>query len=220
MQKSDIGPADNPSPPRSRGRPRAFDRETALDAATNVFWTKGYEATSITDLTNAMGIGTKSLYAAFGSKDDLFTEALHHYVRKYEGLAWTRAKQAPTAREAVAAFLHDSAAAFSGEAADIPRGCMATIASVGCDGLPALRAFACDVASTFDRLTARIEQGVAEGDLPGGLDVIQLARFVETVQSGMSIRARNGADRQELDGVVDVAMAGWDGIVREAAGTA
>lgn len=202
---------------RGRGRPRAFDREAALDAATTLFWSKGYEATSINDLTQAMGIGTKSLYAAFGSKDALFTEALHHYVRKYEGLAWDRSRLAPTAREAVETFLRDSAAAFSGEAADIPRGCMATIASMGCDGLPALQAFACDVETTFDRLMVRIGQGVANGDLPSGLDVKRLARFVETVQGGMSIRARNGADRRELDGVVDVAMAGWDGIVASAA---
>jgi len=205
---------------RGRGRPRAFDREAALDAATTLFWSKGYEATSINDLTQAMGIGTKSLYAAFGSKDALFTEALHHYVRKYEGLSWNRARLAPTAREAVEAFLHDSAAALSGEAADIPRGCMATIASVGCDGLPALRAFACDVETTFDRLMVRIGQGVTDGDLPRDLDVTRLARFVETVQAGMTIRARNGADRRELDGVVDVAMVGWDGMVSAASASA
>lgn len=201
---------------RGRGRPRAFDRDAALDTATTLFWSKGYEATSIADLTQAMGIGAKSLYAAFGSKDDLFTQALHHYVRKYEGLAWDRARQATTTREATAAFLHDSAAAFSGAVFDIPRGCMATIASMGCEGLPALQAFAKDVETTFSRLKARIDRGVAEGDLPQDLDTARLARFVETVQAGMSIRARNGADRSELDSVVDVAMAGWDGIVSAA----
>lgn len=194
----------------------AFDREAALDAATDPFWTKGYEATSIADLTAAMGIGAKSLYAAFGSKDELFTEALHNYIRKYEGLAWDRARQASTAREAAAAFLYDSAAALSGAVCDMPRGCMATIASLGCDGLPALHAFARSVETTFTRIEARIERGVRDGDLPAGVDVVRLARFLETVQGGMSVQARNGADRAQLEGVADVAMAGWDAMVEAA----
>src|SRR5438034_418152 len=87
MQKPD----QRPGPPRAhqvrgRGRPRAFDREAALAQATRLFWCKGYEATSIADLTEAMGIGSPSLYAAFGSKEALYAEALRHYVQTYEAL--------------------------------------------------------------------------------------------------------------------------------------
>ncbi|MDG2520553.1 TetR/AcrR family transcriptional regulator [Caulobacter segnis] len=216
MHKDDAEQSGDLTLRRSRGRPRAFDRTAALDAATTLFWTNGYEATSISDLTEAMGIGAKSLYAAFGSKDALFTEALHHYVRKYGGLAWDRAREAPTAREAASAFLYDSAAALSGSVCDMPRGCMATIASLGCEGLAAVGEFAASIETTFQRLEARLKKGVDDGDLPPSVDVAQLARFVETVQSGMSVKARNGADRAELEGVAKVAMAGWDGIVRAA----
>jgi AcrR family transcriptional regulator len=76
-----------------------------------LFWANGYEATSISDLTERMGIGTKSLYAAFGSKEQLFSEALQLYLAIFEKVIWDRLQRATTAREAVSAFLHDSAQA-------------------------------------------------------------------------------------------------------------
>ena len=197
---------------RGRGRPRAFDREKALGAATHLFWENGYEATSISDLTAAMGIGTKSLYAAFGSKEALFTEALHHYYQAYARPGWAGFEGAATAREAARAFLYDSAAALSGAVSDRPRGCMLAIASVGCEGLPALNAFVQSIQGTFERLQERFRKGVADGELPETVDVSRLAKFVETLQYGMSIQARSGASRAELEGVADIAMAGWDGI--------
>src|SRR3954465_8975939 len=119
---------------RGRGRPRAFDRAAALAQATRLFWEKGYEATSISDLTAAMGIGAPSLYAAFGSKEALYTEALNYYCESNAPLVWKRFFAADTAREAVLSFLVDSAAALTGAVADIPRGCMVTLSSVGSEG--------------------------------------------------------------------------------------
>src|SRR5262245_8528467 len=112
---------------RRRGRPRAFDREAALAKATRLFWEKGFEATSIADLTDTMGIGAPSLYAAFGSKEALYAEALKHYSESNAALVWERFSTADTAREAVLSFLLDSAAALTGAVADIPRGCMVTL---------------------------------------------------------------------------------------------
>ena len=85
MQNSEPGPSPGAAPPscgptRGRGRPRAFDRDAALTQAMHLFWRKGFAATSISDLTAAMGIGSPSLYAAFGSKEGLYTEALRHYL--------------------------------------------------------------------------------------------------------------------------------------------
>jgi len=212
MQKNDASQIEASSS-RGRGRPRAFDREIALERATRLFWTKGYDSTSISDLTEAMEIGTKSLYAAFGSKEELYGEALRFYYRSYEGLVWERFRAAQTAREAASAFLFDSAAALTGSLCDIPKGCMATLASVGSGGLCTLKEFADTVTGTFSRLNVRFEQGVADGDLPADVDPSKLARFVETVQNGMTVRARNGNNRADLEGVAQVAMAGWDGLV-------
>jgi AcrR family transcriptional regulator len=117
-----------------RDRPRAFDRDLALQQAVRLFWIKGYEATSIADLTEVMGIGTKSLYAAFKSKDALNAEALALYSRTFETLVLGRFRQATTAREAVQAFLLDSACAMTGSDSKLPHGCMVNLGFVGGDG--------------------------------------------------------------------------------------
>jgi AcrR family transcriptional regulator len=196
---------------RPRGRPRAFDREAALAQATRVFWLKGYEATSINDLTQTMGIGAPSLYAAFGSKEALFAEALRHYGDSYEGLIWTRFFSAGTAREAAEFFLMDSAAALTGSLLDIPRGCMVALSSVGSEGHAELGELVRSArAVTLNRLKVRLGQAVADGEIPASVDTHALARFVQTVQNGMSILARDGASRAELEAVAQVAMLGWD----------
>jgi AcrR family transcriptional regulator len=101
MQKKDKRLSARTVPARSgRGRPRAFDRDAALALAMRLFWIKGYEATSVADLTEVMGVGTTSLYAAFGSKDELYAEALQHYCAVYDDLVWGRFRSAATAREA------------------------------------------------------------------------------------------------------------------------
>src|ERR1700745_4211462 len=105
------------NPEAKRGRPRAFDRKAALERATCLFWEKGFEATSITDLTTGMGIGAPSLYAAFGSKEALYAEALQHYAETNQGYVWAGFYAAPTAREAVRSLLTDSAAALTGSVA-------------------------------------------------------------------------------------------------------
>jgi AcrR family transcriptional regulator len=196
---------------RTRGRPRAFDREAALAQATRLFWEKGYEATSISDLTEAMGIGSPSLYAAFGSKEALYAEALQHYGENYEPLFWGNFQSAATAREAIMSLLLDSAATLSGRRADIPNGCMVALSSVGSEGHAELGELVRSARAVgLERLRARLEQAVADGEVPASVDLHALARFVQTVQSGMSILARDGASRAELEAVAQVAMLGWD----------
>jgi AcrR family transcriptional regulator len=196
---------------RGRGRPRAFDREAALSQATHLFWAKGFEATSITDLTQAMGIGSPSLYAAFGSKEALYIEALRHYIQTYAALIWSGFQSAATARAAVMSWLMDSAAALTGCVGDLPRGCMVTLSSVGSEGHAQLGKLVCEArAVVLDRLKERLVQAVAEGEMGESTDIHALARFAQTVQSGMSILARDGASRQELEDVAEVAMLGWD----------
>ncbi|MBY0260503.1 TetR/AcrR family transcriptional regulator [Methylobacterium sp.] len=211
MQNSDPPPAGPPEPVRGRGRPRAFDRAAALGQATRLFWLKGYEATSIADLTEAMGIGSPSLYAAFGSKEALYAEALRHYNETYEALVWARFRSAGTAREAVLALLRDSAAVLTGSVADLPLGCMVTLSAVGSEGRSGLGDLVRSArAVALERLEARLGQAVAAGELPAATDIRALARYVQTLQSGMSILARDGAGRAELEAVAEIAMVRWD----------
>jgi AcrR family transcriptional regulator len=192
---------------RPRGRPRAFDREAALDAAMRLFWQKGFSATSISDLTHAMGIGSPSLYAAFGSKESLYAEALDHYRTAHEDIVWHRFSAAPTARAAVAAFLEDSAAGLS----QTPNGCMVTLSAVGAEGHAELGALVIAARNgTLEQLKGRLQQGVAAGEIGEDVDIHALARFVQTVQNGMSLLARDGASRADLEAVAETAMLGWD----------
>lgn len=198
--------ADASSPGRRRGRPRAFDRGAALSAAMHLFWQKGYCATSISDLTEAMGIGSPSLYAAFGSKEALYAEALGHYRETHEAIVWSRFFEANTATEAVEAFLHDSAAGLS----RTPNGCMVTLSAVGSEGQTALGALVAAARNvTLERLIARFEQGVADGEIADTVDIHSLARFVQTVQNGMSLLARDGTSAAELASVAKTAMLAW-----------
>ena len=181
-----------------------------------MFWLKGYGATSMNDLTQAMGIGAPSLYAAFGSKEKLYAEALCHYGDTYNALFWTRFFAAGTAREAVESFLLDSSAALTGSLVDIPRGCMAALSSVGSEGHAELGKLVRSArAVTLDRLKARLDQALADGEFPASVDVHALARFVQTIQNGMSILARDGASRAELEAVAQIAMLGWDARIHD-----
>jgi AcrR family transcriptional regulator len=211
MQKSDPTSKADENCARGRGRPRSFDREAALARATRLFWMKGFEATSIADLTEAMGIGAPSLYAAFGSKEALYVEALEYYVASYERFSWGRFEAAATVREAVEFYLMDSAAALTGSFEDMPQGCMVTLSAVGSEGHTELGELVrSERAAPFDRLKARLARAVAEGEIPASVDVHALARFVQTVQSGMSILARDGTSRAELEAVAQTAMLCWD----------
>src|SRR3981189_1577334 len=128
MRAADARPDARPVKPR--GRPRSFDREQALERAMQVFWKQGYEATSIHDLTRAMGINPPSLYAAFGDKERLFMEAIERYQRERGPALPCIRDEAPTARAGVEGLLMESAGqmAHGGDA----RGCMLITAATNC----------------------------------------------------------------------------------------
>jgi AcrR family transcriptional regulator len=201
---------------RARGRPRAFDREAALDTATRLFWRKGYAATSISDLTEVMGIGSPSLYAAFGSKDELYVEALRHFGERFEALVWGNFRAASTAYQAVEALLMDSAAAFTGSCGqNDPRGCMVTLSAVGSEGHVELgERVRAARAEAVTRIEQRLDQAVLDNELGTDTDIPGLARLVVAVQNGMSILARDGASRAELEAVARHAMRAWPDAAR------
>lgn len=193
-----------------RGRPRSFDRDTALKRAMEVFWAQGYEGTSMSDLTAAMGIASPSIYAAFGSKEALFREAVELYS-KLEGGGATRAlEDAKTAREGVAALLRANAVAITDPAK--PPGCMLVLAAaVGTTKNDPVREFLAERRLNMRAVIQdRLARGVTDGDLPPGTDTSRLAAFYTTVMQGLSIAARDGASRADLEDIVDSAMAAWE----------
>ncbi|GGZ75905.1 TetR/AcrR family transcriptional regulator [Streptomyces echinoruber] len=195
-----------PSPSR-RGRPRSFDRATALEKALLAFWEHGYEATSVADLTRAMGIGAPSLYAAFGDKQALFTEVVHEYRARYGSFGDRALAEEPTARAAVERVLREAAAEYT--APDRPHGCLVVHAATNCS-TPEVEALLRERRNAnIAAFESRIRAGIAAGELPADTDAGALARCVGAVLQGMSQQARDGASRAELEALVDVALAGW-----------
>lgn len=196
-----------------RGRPRGFDRDTALRRAMEVFWRHGFDGTSMHDLTAAMGIASPSIYACFGSKEQLFRQAVELYAAT-EGVPPRRAlTQTPAVREAISAMLRANADTFTDPAT--PPGCMVVLASVAGSGKNSdLQAFLAERRQDMHTaILARIGRGVADGDLPARTDASALATYYMTVLQGMALYARDGATRSELETVITCAMAAWDTLV-------
>jgi AcrR family transcriptional regulator len=194
-----------------RGRPRAFDRTAALEAAMGVFWQKSYTATSMNDLCEAMGIGSPSLYAAFGSKERLYAEAIRHYNETNGPSMREALESAPTAKLGIEAFLRLSARwlACPGH----PSGCMVVLSSVASEGVTGLADMIVEERKkSLKLLETRLQRGVKEGDLSPATNVKALARFFLTLQQGMSIQARDGATPRELDAVATTAMQAWPAV--------
>ena len=205
--------------PRPRGRPRSFDREAALDCAVEVFWKKGFEGTSLNDLTAAMGINPPSLYSAFGDKEHLFLEAVERYQAKL-GPATCSFTDQPTARRAVEQLLTWTAKELCSSCH--PRGCMIvlTTTTTAASSKRMQAALAESRAASRERLKARIDQGAREGELPAGTDTGALADFYATVLSGMSLQAREGASRNSLLATAEAAMRAWPRRAKRAANPA
>ncbi|WP_305782963.1 TetR/AcrR family transcriptional regulator [Symbioplanes lichenis] len=190
------------------GRPREFDIDEALEQAMLVFWRHGYDSVSLTDLTRAMGITKTSLYAAFGSKDELFRRALERY-REGPAAYATRAVLEPTAREVARAYLTGSVHAST--QFDGPTGCLGVQGYVAAPHLAeALRASLDEwAAADRARLSDRFRRAVAEGDLPAEADPDVLARYLMTTANGIGVQAAGGASRDELQQVADFAVQNW-----------
>jgi AcrR family transcriptional regulator len=192
------------------GRPREFDRETALQAAMLVFWRKGFAATSMNDLCDAMGIRSPSLYAAFGSKEALYLEAMEHYVKTVGPTIWDKLA-ATSARDGVEKMLL-AATEILPETGPMPAGCMAVLGGVGDEWPAAVADVVREVRlEMLGNLQSRLKTAVTEGELPAAADVDRLSRFYLSVFQGMALQARDGATSEELKGVAASAMLAWPG---------
>lgn len=206
--RGEAGPDAAPQS-QGRGRPRQFDRDVALEAAMRVFWSSGFLGTSNRDLCEAMGISSPSLYAAFGSKEQLYVEALGRYTVVVRASIWHHLGDAATAREGVRKALLAAAEAMPANRL-LPSGCMMTLATVG-DECPESVAEAVKAArlAALGQIHETIERGVRAEELPQSTDVSALARFFNGVIQGMAVQARDGATTADLLPVAEVAIAVW-----------
>jgi AcrR family transcriptional regulator len=192
---------------QAMGRPRSFDREQALDRAIAEFWQHGYEATSIAGLTAAMGINPPSLYAAFGDKRKLFSEAVERYQRFQGAFAARGLAEEPTARAAVERTLRLAAAEYTDP--DHPWGCLIISGAVNC-GSPDVEAeLRAEREASKAAIRARIQADINAGRLPPQTDAEALATFYASVIQGMSAQARDGVSRERLEQVATQAMLAW-----------
>ena len=192
------------------GRPREFDVDDALETALQLFWRKGYEGTSLSDLTEAMGITRPSLYSAFGNKETLYRKAQERYSVDRLCIA-AAALAEPTSRAVVEKLL----LGLCDVATDphYPGGCMAMNSTLAC-GEEAETIRHEQIAQRKEleaALAARLEVCKAEGDLPAGSSPADLARYVMTVFQGLAVQAGSGAGRDELRAVVAMALRTWPG---------
>lgn len=187
------------------GRPRAFDEETVLDRAAEVFWRYGYEGASLSALTGAMGINRPSLYATFGSKEQLFQRAFARYHETQVANARAAMGQ-PTAYAAIEAFLRSSADGLT--ASDHPAGCLSIQGGLACspENARISEILAAGRAATESALEERLSRAAREGDLPAGVEGRALARFVMALSEGHAVHAAAGISREELQASVDIAL--------------
>jgi len=190
------------------GRPREFDIDEALERAMQVFWERGYEGVSLTDLTKAMGITKPSLYAAFGDKKELFRRALERYT---EGPAdyGTRALEEPTARGVAEAVLRGAVRTTTRPGC--PAGCLGVQVALASSeaGRPAHEMLVEWRNDAALRLEERFRRAVDEGDLPHDADPRRLARYLMTVTFGIAVQAASGLGRDELQDIADTALESW-----------
>jgi AcrR family transcriptional regulator len=193
---------------RPTGRPLSFDPDKALDRALDVFWRKGYEGASLSDLTKAMRINRPSLYAAFGDKEKLFRKVLDRYA---EGPAShsRAALQELASRAVVERLLYGTADMLTSEAN--PRGCLWVQGALACGNSAdsvrkelISRRLGGEVA-----LRQRLKRAVMEGDLPPDANPASLARYIAIIIQGMSVQAAGGATRSQLRRIIDIALLSW-----------
>ena len=174
-----------------------------------LFWLYGYEATSMADLRASLGLTQASIYAAFGSKEGLFREAVSLY-RQTVGSTTARAlSEKTTAREAISVMLYDAVAEFASD--ETPSGCLIVLSAINVgkesrsvqEDLQAIRL------QTARAIEARLKRGQVDGDVPGDAPIEQLAEFYTALLHGLSIQAKDGVSLAKLRSTVAHGMDSW-----------
>jgi AcrR family transcriptional regulator len=187
------------------GRPIEFDKNAALEPAMLLFWQRGYEGTSMADLTHAMGLNPSSIYAAFGDKHALFSLAVNRYMETRSQYA-TKALAQPTLKRVIRALFRNTVAFLA--TPGHPPGCMTLVGAIGC-GVQA--APARDLTAEIRRqnqvaLRERLLKAKKGGELPNGINVDDYTRYLSSILAGLSIQAANGSPKKELKRTAQMAL--------------
>lgn len=192
------------------GRPRSFDTDKALDRAMHLFWRKGYEGTSLAELTHAMRINAPSLYAAFGNKEALFRKVIDRYLAG-PGAYFPKALAAPAGREVVEQLFEGVVVLQT--AKRHPGGCLLVRGALSAgDKARRMRkaAIAC-LATAEDAIRVRLERAKTDGDLPPDESTADLARYVMAILDGIAVAGAGGASKKQLQGIAKLALRAWPG---------
>lgn len=192
------------------GRPREFDRDKALEKARDAFWTRGYEGTSMADLVSALGIASARIYAAFGSKEDLFREAVGLYEANEGGFATRAFAGETTARRAIERMLREAVETYTQPGR--PQGCMVVSAATNCaiendrvqEWLAELRR------TRTLSIVERLNEAVRDGELRPDTNAAALGDYYATLMHGLSVQARDGVPKKRLHDLITVAMQALD----------
>src|SRR6201998_2126365 len=187
------------------GRPIGFDKDAALEAAMLLFWERGYEGTSMADLTQAMGLNPSSIYAAFGDKHTLFQLVVKRYMELRAQYA-VRALEEPTLERFIRALFENTVAFLT--TPGHPPTCMTLAGAVGAsldatpprDLMPAIRK------QNQAALKERLLKARKSGELPKEINVEDYARYLSTIVAGLSIQAANGSTKTELNRTAQMAL--------------
>jgi AcrR family transcriptional regulator len=198
-------------PVRKRGRPPVLEREVGLDIAVRLFWERGYEGTSTADLTKAMGINPPTLYSMFGSKEELYRQALNFSVSRESRRRLDILNSDLPAYEALGLYLYDIA--DGNTQPDKPRGCMVSTAGLqhAEENASVAQMTAALRERSMETLKGRFDRAVEDGELPAETDTDTLARFYSAVTQGMSAQACDGACNTRLKRLIDIALTAWPG---------
>jgi AcrR family transcriptional regulator len=189
------------------GRPREFEMDDAIEKAAGLFWRNGYEGTSLSDLTNVIGISPPSFYFAFGSKEALFKKVIERYFAEQSKIV-EAAFRKPTPRAVATHFLQRYADVLT-DPAHAP-GCLAMNSSLPCaEGDPLRKWLAGLREQTRMRFRDRFAEARGGESLPAGMDADSLARLVLVIACGLAVEAQSGASRKELRRTIALALPAW-----------
>ena len=195
---------------RRRGRPKCFDEKQALEKAMFLFWQYGYEATSISDLTHALGITAPSLYSTFGDKVGLFEKCLNHYLENEACPIDEIFKYSQSTKIAIELYLFENVKRLIQD--NKPTGCMLVVSTMNCSvtNHQIQTELLNQRLATKNKIFDRLQLGMQQGELTENTDIQAMTDFYTTLLQGMTIQARDGATLEQLENVVKMAMKNWD----------